>query len=89
MGLAPQMTLALKVTPNGVAIATMSFDTGRTKKDPKTKKTVKIIYKATCQTVVIPCSPADAETFEGVVLLYFAPSLANDFEGFAGSVVVP
>ena len=88
-GLAPQMTLALKVTPNGAVTATMSFDTGRTKKDPKTKKTVKVIYKATCQTVVIPVTPADAETFEGVILLYFAPSFANGFDGFAGSVVVP
>ena len=42
-----------------------------------------------CSTVVIPTTPADADPFEGEVPLYFAPSTANGFEGFAGSVAVP
>ena len=66
----------------------MTFDTGKTKKDPKTKKTVKVIYKATCQSVVVPLVAADAEPFTGEVLLYFAPSAGNGFEGLAGSVAV-
>ena len=32
---------------------------------------------------------ADAEPFAGEVPLYFAPSAANGFDGFAGSVAVP
>ncbi len=77
-------TLSLKVTPNGAVAATLSFDTGKTKKDAKTKKTVKVIYKATCNTVVIPTSPADADPFTGEVYLYFAPSPANGFPGYVG-----
>jgi hypothetical protein len=50
---------------------------------------VKVIYKPTCSTVVIPTTPVDADPFEGEVPLYFAPSAANAFGGFAGSVAVP
>ncbi len=82
-------TLSLKVTTAGAVTATLSYDTGKTQKDPKTKKTVKVIYKATCQSVVVPQVAADAEPFAGEVPLYFAPSSANGFEGFAGSVAVP
>ena len=82
-------TLSLKVTTAGAVTATLSYDTGKTKRDPKTKKTVKVVYKATCSTVVVPLVEADAEPFAGEVPLYFAPSAANGFDGFAGSVVVP
>ena len=84
-GLTHMLTLSLKVTTAGAVTATMSFDTGKTKKDAKTKKTVKVVYKATCSTVVIPLSAADNEEFEGEVYLYFAPSPANHFPGFAGA----
>ena len=76
--------LSIKVTPNGAAVATMSFDTGKTKKDSKTKKTVKVIYKPTCETVVIPISEATADPFTGEAFLYFAPSPGNNFPGFVG-----
>ena len=79
-------TLSLKVTTAGVVTATMSYDTGKTKKDPKTKKTVNVIYTATCQTTVIPTSSADAGKFTGEVPLYFAPSPASKFPGYAGTV---
>ena len=81
IGLMASETLSLKVTPNGAVAATLSFDTGKTKKDAKTKK---VIYKATCNTVVIPTSPADADPFTGEVCLYFAPSPANGFPGYVG-----
>ena len=68
--------------------ATLTYDTGRTKKDPKTKKTVKEVYKATCQTAVVPTSAADAETFTGEVPLFFAPSAANGFGGWGEIVAV-
>ena len=88
----PELTyfaaLSLKVTPSGAVTATLSYDTGKTKKDPKTKKTVKVIYKPTCQTVVIPTAAPDADAFTGDVPLYFAPSAANNFPGFAASVPV-
>ena len=84
-----ECALSLKVTPNGAVTATLTYDTGKTKKDPKTKKMVSVYYKPTCSTVVIPTTPADADPFEGEVPLYFAPSTANGFEGFAGSVAVP
>ena len=87
-GLTRFAALSLKVTTAGAVTATLTYDTGKTKKDPKTKKTVKVYYKPTCSTVVIPTSAADAETFAGEVPLYFAPSAGNRFEGFAGSVVV-
>ena len=86
IGLLETETLSFTVTPAGAVTATMSFDTGRTKKDPKTKKTVKVIYKATCSTVVIPTSTADADPFTGEVFLYFAPSPGNGFTGFSGTV---
>ena len=78
--------LSLKVTPIGAVVATMSFDTGKTKKDSKTKKTVKVIYKPTCVTVVIPTSEATADPFTGEAFLYFAPSPGNNFPGFVGVV---
>ena len=48
------MTLSLKVTPAGAVTATLTFDTG------KTKKGKKVYWKPTCTTVVIPVSAADA-----------------------------
>ena len=79
MGLADAMSLSLKVTTAGAVTATMSFDTG-TKSKGKA-----VIYKPTCSTVVIPLSAADAEEFEGEAILFFAPSTANGFPGFAGA----
>ena len=76
--------LSLKITAAGAVTATLTYDTGKTAKDKKTKKTVPVYYKPTCATVVIPTSSADAETFTGYVPLFFAPSPANGFEGFAG-----
>ena len=87
-GLTHFLALSLKVTPNGAVTATMSYDTGKTKKDPKTKKMVAVIYKATCQTVVLPTVAADAESFDGGALVYFAPA-ANGFGGVADWVAVP
>ena len=69
--------------------ATLTYDTGKTKKDPKTKKTVKVYYKPTCATVVIPTSAPDADPFTGEAFLYFAPSSANNFPGLVGNVEVP
>ena len=83
MRLTEAMTLSIKVTPVGAVTATMSFDTGRTKKDPKTKKTVKVFYTATCSTVVIPASTADATAFSGCAYLHFEPSPANGFPGYS------
>ena len=88
-GLTCFATLSLKVTTAGAVTATLTYDTGKTKKDPKTKKTVKVFYKPTCQSVVVPLVAADAETFAGEVPLYFAPKVSDGFGGFAGSVVVP
>ncbi len=85
IGLIEAETLSIKVTPAGAVAATLSFDTGKTKKDPKTKKTVKVIYKATCATTVVPTAAADADPFTGEVPLFFAPSPANGFTGYAGS----
>ena len=89
IGLREADTLTLKVTSAGAVTATLSYDTGKTKKDPKTKKTEKVTYKATCQSVVVPQAAADEEPFAGEVPLYFAPSAANGFSGFAGWVAVP
>ena len=88
-GLTYFAALSLKVTSAGAVTATMSYDTGKTKKDPKTKKTVKVIYKATCATVVLPTTAADADPFAGGAWVYFAPSAGNGFGGFAGWVLVP
>ena len=82
-GLTYFATLSLKVTTAGAVTATLSYDTG------KTKKTVKVIYKPTCQTVLVPQAVADAESFAGAVPLYFAPSAGNNFKGFAGQVDYP
>ena len=79
MGLTDAMSLSLKVTTAGAVTATMSFDTG-TKSKGKA-----VIYKPTCSTVVIPLSAADNEEFEGEAILFFAPSSANGFPGFAGA----
>ena len=78
--------LSLKVTTAGAVTATLTFDTGKTKKDPKTKKTVKVYYKPTCATVVIPTSAVDADPFTGEVHLFFAPSPGNNFPGWNGGV---
>ena len=80
MGLTDAMSLSLKVTTAGAVTATMSFDTGKTSSKGKA-----VIYKPTCSTVVIPLSAADNEEFEGEVFLFFAPSSANGFPGFAGA----
>ncbi len=79
MGLTDAMSLSLKVTTAGAVTATMSFDTGTKSKGKP------VIYKTTCSTVVIPLSAADNEEFEGEVFLFFAPSPANGFPGFAGA----
>ena len=81
-----ECTLTLKVTTAGAVTATLSYDTGKTTKDKKTKKAVKVIYKATCQTVVSPTTAADAVPFGWEAVLYFAPSSANNFPGFADAV---
>ncbi len=80
-GLTYFITLSLKVTTAGAVTATLTYDTG--KKDKKTKKAV--YYKPTCSTVVIPTSAADADQFTCEVPLYFAPSAANNFPGFAAA----
>ena len=79
MGLTEAMTLSLKVTTSGAVTATMSFDTG------KKSKGKAVIYKATCSTVVIPLTAPDATEFKGMAFIYFAPSPANGFPGFAGA----
>ncbi len=80
LGLTAQEKLTLKVTVKGVVTATMIYDTGKKKKG----KTV--YYKPTCSTVVIPTTAPDADPFEGVAFVYFAPSLANGFAGFVSCV---
>ena len=84
-----ECTLSLKITAAGAVTATLTYDTGKTKKDAKTKKMVKVYYKPTCSTVVIPTSTPDAETFTGKVPLYFAPSAANGFAGYSAEVDYP
>ena len=85
-GLTYFITLSLKVTPAGAVTATLTYDTGIKKKDPKTKKMAPFYYKTTCSTVVIPTSAVDAEQFTGKALIYFAPSPANNFPGLVGAV---
>ena len=80
MGLLPTETLSLKVTTAGAVTATMSFGTG------KKSKGKAVIYKATCSTVVIPLTEPTATEFEGFSCLYFAPSMKNNFPGFAAAV---
>ena len=70
------------MTPAGVVTATLSFDTG------KRSKGKAVIYKAKCSSIVIPLSAADSEAFVGEVFLYFAPSPANSFPGFAGAAPI-
>ena len=60
--------------------ATLTYDTG------KKKKGKAVIYKPTCSTVVIPTAVPNADPFTGEVPLYFAPSSANNFPGFATPV---
>ena len=86
MGLTKAMKLTIKVTTAGVVTAKMTFDTGKTVKDAKTKEKVKVYYKPTCSTVVIPTSAPDAATFTGEAFLYFAPSPADNFGGFVGTL---
>ena len=86
-GLAHLLTLSLKVTTAGAVTATLTYDTGKTKKSGS--KTVKVYYKPTCSTVVIPTSTPNADPFTGEVPLYFAPSAANGFGGFSTVIFMP
>ena len=83
IGLTDAETLSFKVMPTGAVTATLSFDTGRQKTDTKTKKKVPVIYTATCVTAIIPTTAANSDPFRGEVFVYFAPSPANGFVGFA------
>ena len=82
-GLPPASRLMLEAFMKVNNSRVSSFDTGRTEKDPKTKKTVKVIYKATCSSVVLPETPPGADDFSGGAFLYFAPSSAYGFPGLA------
>ena len=79
--------LSVKVTPNGKATATLTYDTGKKSKG----KTV--YYKPTCSTVVIPHTTPEyysqSKQFSGEVDLYFAPSAGNNFPGWGGYEMVP
>jgi hypothetical protein len=86
LGLDERMTLALKVTTAGAVTATMTFDTGKTVTDKKTKKKTKVYYKPTCQAVVIPATAPDSEEFEGEAYLFFAPSAGNNFPGYVATI---
>ena len=85
-GLAYFAALSLKVTPKGAVTATLTFDTGKTTTDKKTKKKVPVYYKPTCATVVIPTSAVDDDPFTGEAFLFFAPSAGNNFPGLGGCV---
>ena len=78
-------TLSVKVTPNGKAVATLTYDTG--------KKGKTVYYKPTCSTVVIPHTTPEyysqSKQFSGEVDLYFAPSAGNNFPGWGGYEMVP
>ena len=52
------------------------------------KKMVKVYYKPTCATAVIPTSAADANPFTGGAFVYFAPSAGKSFPGYADHVTV-
>ena len=80
--------ISLKITSSGVVTATLTFDTGKTKKNKKTKKVEPVYYKPSCTTVVIQQTAADADPFRGEIILYFAPSPANNFPGCADQVTV-
>ena len=77
IGLTDRMSLSLKVTPAGAVTATLSYDTG------KTKKAKKVYYKPTCSSVAISTSATDPISFGCGAFLYFAPSAANGFNGYA------
>ena len=47
-----------------------------------------MVYKAMCQTVVVPTSAAGTETFTGEVPVFFAQSAANGFGGWGEIVAV-
>jgi hypothetical protein len=82
MGLDPVETLALKIKPSGDVTAVMAFDTGRKKKNKKTGKMEKVIYKATWQTTLLPNTTIeDGYPFIAAFNLYFAP---NDAYGYLG-----
>jgi len=87
-GLTRFAALSLKVTTAGAVTATLTYDTGKTAKDKKTKKAVPVYYKPTCATVVIPTTAADAYQFLSGAYLFFAPSAANNFPGVGGWVQV-
>jgi len=88
IGLRESDSLTLKITTAGAMTATLSYDTGKTVKDKKTKKVAPVYYKPTCSTVVIPTSSPDADPFLCGAFLYFAPSAGNNFLGFGGWVPV-
>ncbi len=78
IGLDPSETLTLKITPSFEVTAVMAFDTGLTTKNKKTGKMEKVIYKATCQTVMITGSKENP--FAGALGLYFAPHVTPTYE---------
>ena len=71
------------LTPNGKAVATLTYNTGK-----KSKGKV-VYYKPSCSTVVLQQNPPDIDYFTGRVNFYFAPSTANNFPGWSGYEVVP
>ena len=76
-------TLSVKVTPNGKAVATLTYDTGN-----KTKTGKPVYYKPSCSTVVLPDEAPDPKAFTGSVYMYFAPSADNNFPGGGDCVYV-
>ena len=75
--------VSLKITPAGVVTATLTYNTG------KKKKGKVVYYKPTCSTVVAPypdIDPNDPATFNGSILLYFAPSAGNNFPGCSSTI---
>ena len=82
MGLDQAETLTLKITPSGDVTAVMAFDTGRKAKDKKTGKMEKVIYKATCTTILLPLKKEEDGSTRTAVLLYFAPNEAYGYPGY-------
>ena len=78
--------LSLKITPAGAVTATLTWDTGK-----KDKKKNAIIYKPTCATALLPESAATTspDAFEGCIPVYFPPSPANNFPGYAAFWMFP
>ena len=75
--------VSLKITPAGVVTATLTYNTG------KKKKGKVVYYKPTCSTVVDPypdTDPNDPAAFNGLILLYFAPSAGNNFPGCSSNI---